>query len=65
MIFLFFITVMTAVAVPSPDSYRWGGGGDGGRTTEAFVAEEPRLGPTGASGAKGRPLAVEAASSVF
>jgi hypothetical protein len=65
MIFLFFITVLTAMAVPSPDSYRWGGGGDGGRTTEAFVAKEHRLGLTGESGAKGRPLAVEAASSVF
>jgi hypothetical protein len=52
------------VAVPSPDSCRWGGGGSG-RMTEASAAEDPKLGHTGAPGAKGRPLAAETASSVI
>jgi hypothetical protein len=57
---------MSAVAVPSPRSYSWGGnGGGGGRAMEASAAKDPRLGDTGASRAGGRPLAAMAASLVF
>jgi hypothetical protein len=66
MIFLYFIAVMTAVAVPSPDSCHWGGSGDGsGRTIEVPAAEDPRSGHTEAPGAEGCPPIAKAASSVI
>jgi hypothetical protein len=49
-IFLFFIAVTTAVAVPALGSYRWGGGdGSDGRVTKASAIEDPRSGDTRAS----------------
>jgi hypothetical protein len=62
-IFLFLVTMTTVVAIPTPGSYRWGGGG--GRATEASAAEDPRSGHTGASGAEGQPSAAVATASFF
>jgi hypothetical protein len=47
-IFLFFITVTTAVAASAPGFYRWGGGGGygDGRMMETFAVEDPRSGDT-------------------
>jgi hypothetical protein len=46
-IFLFFIAVMTTVAIPAPGSYPWGGGD--GRTTETSAIVDLRSGEIGAS----------------
>jgi hypothetical protein len=48
-IFLFFVVVTTVVAALAPSSYHCGGGDSDGRTTETFIAEDPRLGDTRAS----------------
>jgi hypothetical protein len=49
-IFLFFVAVTTAVAVPTPGSYRCGGASSGeGRATETSAMEDPKLGDTEAS----------------
>jgi hypothetical protein len=50
-IFLFFIAVTTAMAVPAPGSYRWDGDGgdDDGRATKTFAVGDPKSGDTGAS----------------